>query len=401
MDPASPSQGASQGRSEDRSQDRIDPHEVVRSFSDRMQRVRVRMQELDLTALLVSRGGDLPWLTGYAAMPLERVTMLVIREGEQPVLVVPALEEPRVIRHGDLFAVRPWSDLEDPLEIVARLVGDDGAARIGISDQEWAKTLLGLQDGITKATFVPASRLTAPLRAVKDELEVAMLARAGSAADRVADAIQASEVRFVGRPEAEVAAEIAERLLAEGHDRVDFMIVGSGPNSASPHHESGARVIEEGETVVCDFGGHMFVPGTDAGYCSDITRTVVTGRVPPEVADCYALLREAQEAAVDAAGAGVPAEEVDRVARDIIDAGGHGDAFIHRTGHGIGIETHEEPYIVHGNADPLVVGNAFSVEPGIYHAQRFGMRLEDIVVVTPSGPRRLNNASRELVTVEA
>jgi Xaa-Pro aminopeptidase len=377
----------------------LDPGAVDRSFADRMARVRQRMTELGMEVLLVSRGGDLPWLTGYAAMPLERITMLVIRADEVPVLLVPALEEPRVHRHDELFSVRPWTDSEDPLDLVSKLAGSTRGGRIGISDQEWARTLLGLRERLGEATIVAASTVTSPLRAVKDDLEVEMLARAASAADRVAAAIHASGVPFVGRTEKAVAQDLAERLLAEGHSRVDFTIVGSGPNSASPHHESGERVIQEDETVVCDFGGQVLVPGTDTGYCSDITRTVVTGSIKPEVAECYAVLREAQEAAVEAAKSGVPAEEVDGVARSIISTAGFGGAFIHRTGHGIGIETHEEPYIVTGNSEALVVGNAFSVEPGIYHAQRFGMRLEDIVVVTPTGPRRLNNASRELVSL--
>ena len=374
----------------------------MRSFADRISRTRARMSELGVKVLLVSHGGDLPWLTGYAAMPLERITMLVIREGELPVLLVPALEEARVHRYDEeLFEVRPWLDSEDPLDLVAGVVGSAGADLIGLSDQAWAKTLLGLEERLPKARFVAASIVTAPLRAVKDDVEVEMLARAGSAADRVAREIQASAIRFVGRSEAAVAEEIGRRLVAEGHSRVDFTIVGSGPNSASPHHESGERVIQAGETVVCDFGGQVLVPGTSVGYCSDITRTVVTGRPSAEVEDCYAVLREAQEAAVASAVAGAHAEEVDRVARSIIEAAGLGAAFIHRTGHGIGSETHEEPYIVTGNATSLAPGHAFSVEPGIYHAQRFGMRLEDIVVVTATGPRRLNNASRDLVVVES
>lgn len=373
---------------------------ILRSFTDRLSRVRGRMSELGVKALLLSQGGDLPWLTGYVAMPLERITMLVVREGELPVLLVPALEEARVIRHDELFTIEPWTDSEDPLDLVSELVGRKSRDRVGLSDQAWSRTLLGLQERLPMSQFVTASVVTAPLRAVKDELEVEMLARAGRAADRVADAIQASDVPFVGRTERAVAAEIGQRLIAEGHDRVDFTIVGSGPNGASPHHDSGDRVIQENETVVCDFGGHMLVPGTDVGYCSDITRTIVTGAVSGEVSDTYAVLREAQEAAVEAATTGVPAEDVDRVARSIIEAAGLGEAFIHRTGHGIGVETHEEPYIVTGNSLPLVVGNAFSVEPGIYHAGRFGMRLEDIVVATATGPRRLNNASRDLVSIE-
>lgn len=373
---------------------------VARSFAERLHRARQRMDELDVDVLLVSRGGDLPWLTGYAAMPLERITMLVLAGDELPVLVVPALEEPRVHRMDDLFAVRPWLDTESPLDLVTELVGSRSGGCIALSDQEWARTLLGLQERMPGTTFVPASAVTAPIRAVKDDLEIEMLSRAAAGADRVAAAIQGSQIQFVGRREADVAQEIAERLIAEGHHRVDFTIVASGPNGASPHHDSGSRVIERGETVVCDFGGQMLVPGTDVGYCSDITRTVVTGPVPAEVAECYEVLHRAQEAAVQSAAAGVPAEDVDRAARAVITAAGLGDAFIHRTGHGIGVETHEDPYVVEGNATPLVPGNAFSVEPGIYHPGRFGMRLEDIVVATPFGPQRLNNAEHGLVSIE-
>jgi Xaa-Pro aminopeptidase len=379
-----------------------EPHAVARAFADRLRRTRARMSELGVKVLLVTHGGDLPWLTGYAAMPLERVTMLVVCGDEVPVLLVPALEEARVHRFEEpLFEVRPWLDTEDPLDLAVALVGKPGRDRVGLSDQAWASTLLGLQERLPEASFVRASTVTAPLRAVKDELEAAMLARAASAADRVARAIQASELPLIGSTEAAVAEEIGRLLIAEGHTRVDFAIVGSGPNSASPHHESGPRVIGKDETVVCDFGGQMVVPGTSVGYCSDITRTVVTGRPHGEVEECYAVLRAAQEAAADAAVAGIQAQEVDRVARAVIDAAGLKEAFIHRTGHGIGIETHEEPYIVAGNTTVLVPGHTFSVEPGIYHAGRFGMRLEDIVMVTEAGPRRLNHAPRDLAQVES
>lgn len=372
---------------------------VARSFADRLRRTQARMVELGVDALLVSRGGDLPWLTGYAAMPLERLTMLVIRPEETPVLLVPALEEARVHRFDNLFSVRPWFDVEEPLDLVVELVGS-GSDLIGLSDQAWARTLLGLQDRMPGTRFTIASAVTAPIRAVKDELEMEMLSKAGRAADEVARAVQASEVLFVGRTEAAVAREIAERLIAGGHDRVDFTIVASGPNGASPHHDSGERVIQRGEAVVCDFGGQVLVPGTDVGYCSDITRTVVTGPVPPEIERCYQVLQQAQEAGVQAALSGVPAEQVDRAARAVIAAAGLGDAFIHRTGHGIGVETHEDPYVVEGNASPLVAGNVFSVEPGIYIPGRFGMRLEDIVAATVSGPVRLNNAAHELVSID-
>ncbi len=369
----------------------------------RIRRVRERMGELDVDALLLSLGADLPWLTGYEAMPLERLTMLVLPASGDPVLVVPVLEAPRVRAAEDLFDLVPWADSEDPVGLVCSLLAASGSSpsRVAISDRSWASTLLGFGRRLTTSEFVEASTVIAPLRAVKDEMEIDALRRAGAAADRVATALQAGEIALIGRTEAAVSAELATRLVAEGHQHVNFAIVGSGPNAASPHHEPGSRVIGPGETVVCDFGG-TFSVDDDVGYCSDITRTVVTGLPSPEVNECYEVLAAAQAAAVTAARAGVPAERVDRVARDIIDEAGLGEYFIHRTGHGIGIEEHEDPYLVAGNRERLQPGHAFSVEPGIYVADRFGMRLEDIVVVGAEGaPESLNSAAHALAVVEA
>jgi Xaa-Pro aminopeptidase len=229
---------------------------------------------------------------------------------------------------------------------------------------------------------------------VKDPDEVAALRRAAAAADRVAEQLVAGEIALVGRSEAEVSRDIGRRLVAEGHQRVNFAIVGSGPNSASPHHGAGARVIEAGESVVCDFGGAL------DSYCSDITRTVFTGVPPPEFRDLYAVLEAAQAAAVDAATVGTPCEDVDAVARRLIDDGGYGPHFIHRTGHGIGLEEHEDPYLVGGNCEPLAPGHAFSVEPGIYLEGRWGARIEDIVVATASGPEAINRVDHGLAVVE-
>jgi Xaa-Pro aminopeptidase len=229
---------------------------------------------------------------------------------------------------------------------------------------------------------------------VKDAEERAALAAAASAADQVAVQLVSGDIPLVGRTEREVSLDIGRRLLDQGHQKVNFAIVGSGPNSASPHHDAGSRVIGPDESVVCDFGGTM------DGYCSDITRTVWTGDSPaPEFADLYAVLQRAQAVGVASALAGTTCESVDAAARRIITEGGFGEAFIHRTGHGIGLEEHEDPYIVAGNALPLVPGHAFSVEPGIYLSDRFGARIEDIVVVTESGPMALNAVSHELALV--
>jgi Xaa-Pro aminopeptidase len=367
-----------------------------------MARVRRRMDELGVDALLLSHGADLPWLTGYRAMPLERLTMLVLPAAGLPHLVVPALEAPRVATAEDLFVIEPWSDGEDPVESVVSVLGAAGTPplRLAVSDRAWAASLLALQQRIPGASWVAASSVTSPIRAVKDATEVAALRAAGAAADRVAVALQSGRIPLVGRSETEVSHHLATLLVEEGHSAVNFAIVGSGPNAASPHHEPGSRIIGRGETVVCDFGGTLSVGG-DVGYCSDITRTVVTGPPSPEIRACYEVLEEAQQAAVGSARAGVTAQHVDRVARDIIEEGGFGRLFVHRTGHGIGIEEHEDPYLVSGNGEQLRPGHAFSIEPGIYLPDRFGMRLEDIVVIGDDGsPEPLNSAQHDLVVVE-
>jgi Xaa-Pro aminopeptidase len=360
--------------------------------AERLDRVRARMAEVGVDALLLSLGADLPWLTGYHAMPLERLTMLVLPVDGDATLVVPRLEAPRVEERPDVFAIRPWDETDDPIALVAQLVGS--RPHLAISDRCWATFLVGLQRELPSATWERASVVTSPLRAVKDAEEVAALRAAAEAADRVAAQLLNGEIPLIGRREAEVSSDIGRRLRSEGHDRVNFAIVGSGPNSASPHHEPGDRVIEAGEAVVCDFGGTM------AGYCSDITRTVFTGPPPEEFRRLYDVLQDAQAAAVEAAVVGTPCEAVDAAARERIAAAGFGDYFIHRTGHGIGLEEHEDPYLVSGNGAGLVDGHAFSIEPGIYLAGRFGARIEDIVVASSSGPDPLNTADHDLHVVE-
>jgi Xaa-Pro aminopeptidase len=361
----------------------------------RMERTQARMEELGVDVLLLSLGADLPWLTGYEAMPLERLTMLVVPRGAPATLVVPRLEAPRVEEDPEYFSLRPWAEGTDPVALVAELASTGGSPReVAVSDRTWATFVLALQEALGGAYWRASSQVTGPLRAVKDEAEVEALAAASAAADRVAAALLAGEIPLIGRREREVSQEIGRRLLDEGHQKVNFAIVGSGPNSASPHHEPGERLIGPGEAVVCDFGG------TRDGYCSDITRTVWTGEPSAEARELYRLLQEAQARAVEAATVGTRCAEVDGAAREVIAAGGYGEAFIHRTGHGIGLEEHEDPYIAQGNQSPLVAGHAFSVEPGIYLPGRFGARIEDIVVATEEGPRALNRVSHDLTVVE-
>ncbi|HLM18814.1 MAG TPA: Xaa-Pro peptidase family protein, partial [Acidimicrobiia bacterium] len=343
--------------------------------------------------LLLSTGADLPYLTGYEAMPLERLTMLVVPADADAVLVIPTLEAPRVREQPEAFELFSWDETDDPIEIVAGLVAgiDPDATSAAIGDHTWARFVLDLQRALPDIGFRRATEITGPLRVVKDAPEIAALRAAAAVVDEVALVMR--DRPFAGRTELDVHRELVERMLDGGHQRANFAIVAAGSNAASPHHDPSDRVIERGDVVLCDFGGTMH------GYCSDITRMSVVGDVDPEVRDAYGVLVAAQEAGVQAATVGTSCEAVDAAARAVIDDAGYGEFFVHRTGHGIGTEAHEDPYVVAGNQTRLVAGHAFSVEPGIYLPGRFGLRLEDIVIATDAGPERLNHAARDLAIV--
>lgn len=358
---------------------------------DRIRRAREEAASRELDALVVSPSPDLAYLTGYDPMPLERPTLLVLRSDREPVLLVPELERALAAASpvGERLELVPWRDGADPFEAAASLLA--GAARVAVADRLWATHLLGLQRELPEAVFSSASPVMGRLRAVKDAYELEALRRAGRAADETFRQIVA--MPFQGRSEEDVAHDLAELLVGNGHARADFMIVASGPNAASPHHEPGGRTILPRDAVVMDFGGQL------AGYFSDTTRTVVVGDPPEGFEPAYAVVREAQAAAVEAVRPGVEAQEIDRAARAIVDAAGFGERFIHRTGHGIGLELHEPPYMVEGDGTLLEPGMTFSVEPGIYLEGRFGIRIEDIVAVTLDGVERLNRSTRDLQVV--
>jgi D-alanyl-D-alanine dipeptidase len=351
---------------------------------------QVRLATLD--ALIVAPSADLVYLLGYDPPPLERLTALILLPDHDPVLLVPELERPRAASSpaAALVAILTWPDGAEPYSAVGRVVG--GGMRLAVSDRMWASHLLGLQAALGReASFVPATPVLAPLRARKDPAEIDLLERAATGADEAFGLVAAEGIG--GRTEQEVATSLARHLLKAGHESAGFTIVASGPNGASPHHAPGGRRIQAGDAVVLDFGGRV------GGYCSDISRTVSVGEPSPEVKEVHDTVRQAQEAAFTTARPGTPAEEVDRAARRIIEQAGYGREFIHRTGHGIGLEEHEPPYIVEGNGEPLQEGMCFSIEPGIYLEGRFGVRIEDIVTVTAGGARRLNQADRALVVV--
>lgn len=368
------------------------------TYAARLAAAVAATESAGLDAACIGVGSDLQYLTGYAAMPLERLTMLVIRPGNVPFLIVPRLERgaAEAAIHFPLEIVA-WEETADPYGMAV-----DGLPRgpqVAVSDTLLAMHLVRLQAAVESGgDWSLASVLLRDLRMIKDRDEVALLRLAAEAADRVVEQIAGG--RLIGRTERDVAREVRERLVAEGHDESRFAIVGSGPNSASPHHDASDRVIEAGDPIVLDIGGSF------DGYGSDITRTLwVTGGRPGRGPDgrfaaMYEVLREAQAAATGAVRPGVACETVDAAARDPITAAGYGEAFFHRTGHGIGLDGHEDPYIVAGNDLPLRAGMAFSVEPGIYFPGSFGARIEDIVVCGEDGPIVLDGVSRALLVVD-
>jgi Xaa-Pro aminopeptidase len=365
--------------------------------TERLARVAAAVREAGLDVLLLTPGPDLRYVTGYDAKQLERLTCLAVPAGRDPFLLVPALElkAAQASPAGALdLEILTWGETGRPFGMIADVIGEPRS--VGLSDRMWALHVLQFADTFPAARQYLASTVLSPLRMRKSPAEVAALLEAGEAIDRV----HAKVPDWIrpGLTERQVGARIAEAILAEGHVQVDFVIVGSGPNGASPHHEVSDRVIEDGDVVVVDIGGTM-----PSGYCSDCTRVYAVGHAPDEFTAYYEVLRRAQEAATLSVRPGVTAESVDRTAREIIADAGYGEWFIHRTGHGIGLESHEDPYIVEGNTIPLDPGMAFSIEPGIYPGPH-GARIEDIVVCADpaaagAGCLRMNNAPRDLIII--
>ena len=355
----------------------------------RMERATAQAAAAGLTGVLVTPGPDLVYFTGYRPVAItERITMLVLQTTRDPAMIVPILERPDAEGAPGAAAVSltDWADGSDPYAATARLL--DPRGRYAVSDSAWAMHLLGLQQTLPDSGYVSMTAALPMLRAVKDAEELERLAAAGAAAD--ASFEQILGVRFAGRRERDIGADLAGLLRNHGHSEVDFTVVGSGPNGANPHHEMSDRVIEEGDMVVLDFGG------LKDGYGSDTTRTVHVGEPTGEEREVFEVVRRAQQAAFEAVRPGIACQEIDRVARKVITDAGYGEYFIHRTGHGIGLTTHEPPYMVEGETRALEPGMCFSIEPGIYLPGRFGVRIEDIVTVTEDAGRRLNNTSHEL-----
>ncbi|OBY32926.1 peptidase M24 family protein [Mycolicibacter kumamotonensis] len=346
-----------------------------------------------LAGMVITPGYDLRYLTGSRAQTFERLTALVLPVSGPPTMVVPRLElaalrESAVADLG--IAVQAWVDGQDPYRLVGEALGASPVAA-AVTDSMPALHLLPLID-VLGNTPVLATEVLRELRMIKDPSEIDALRTAGAAIDRVHARVP--EFLVPGRTEADVAADIAEAIVAEGHSEVSFVIVGSGPHGADPHHECSDRKLRAGDIVVVDIGGPV-----EPGYHSDSTRTYSLGEPDAQVAQRYSVLQRAQRAAVDSVRPGVTAQQIDAAARDVLAEAGLAEYFVHRTGHGIGLSVHEEPYIVAGNDIALAAGMAFSVEPGIYFPGEWGARIEDIVIVTEDGAESLNNRPHELVVV--
>ena len=377
---------------------------AVAVHEDRLAGARAGLAASGAGALLLGIGPDLRYLTGHTAHPLERLTMLVLPADGPASLVAPRLEAMAAAATpaaaGGLVDVIAWDETDDAYTVVAGQLATadvDPGARLLVDPGLSALHLLRLQRALPGRGFGLATEVTRELRMAKSPDEIERLRAAAHAADRVV--LRMAAGRLVGRTEADVSREVRERLVDEGHESASFAIVASGPNAASPHHDPGDRVIEPGDPIVLDIGG------VRAGYNSDITRTLwATGGDPDlepgeEFRAIFGLVRDANVAATAAVQPGVACGDLDEIARQIIGAGGYGDAFLHRLGHGIGLEAHEEPYLVAGNAEVLRPGMAFSIEPGIYLAGRYGVRVEDIVVCREGGADVLNEAPRDLLIV--
>ncbi len=367
-------------------------------LSGRLQRAADAARQAGIDALLLTPGADLRYLTGYDALPLERLTCLVVPAHGEPVLVVPLLERlaAEASGAGSVVKILTHGESDDACAMTSDFIREavnGSPSRVGLADRMWAEQVLRFRGLMSGTEQVPAGSVLRELRLRKTPDEVDGLRRAAAAIDRVHGRM--GEWLRPGRTEDEVGRDIAQAITDEGHVQVNFVIVASGPNGASPHHHTSARVIEAGDPVVVDIGGTMA-----DGYCSDCTRTYVAGGHPDdEFARYYAVLLDAQQRSCESVRPGVTAESVDAAAREVIAAAGYGDNFVHRTGHGIGLEEHEDPYIVVGNDTLLDPGMCFSIEPGIYLPGRHGARIEDIVAVTDDGVERLDTIDRELVVL--
>ncbi len=365
-------------------------------YAGRIARAQAEMERRGIDWLIISPSSDLVYLSGYPAHASERLTALAApRHGGEPFVVVPRLEVPRLEGRADLaeiIDIRVWDETADPIRLLAGGLGDPAGKTIAVSEQLWSGFLLRLIDACPGARFTNAATVLKELRQIKSPEEVAHLREAGRRTDAVWEEFIRT-ARLAGRTERELGRELAGIMARHGLGEPAFMICASGPASASPHHLTGERRIAPGDAVIFDFGGNI------EGYKSDITRTVHVGEPSDEFRRVYDIVERARQAAFAAVRPGATCASIDAAARGVIAEAGYGRYFIHRVGHGLGLDVHEEPYLVGGNETPLRAGMVFSDEPGIYLPGRFGVRIEDTVVCVDGGGELLNNATRELVVM--
>ena len=349
------------------------------------------LNNIDNSILLLTPGPNLRYLTDYKAKNLERLTCLAISKDRKPLLVVPELEKLAALGAGideHIFDLVTWKEGDNPYDLFTNLEIEN----VFIDEKMTADKVLAFQNIFNKSNFINATKIMTTLRSVKSDYEIEELINVGKMIDLVHDDM--SKIIEPGMTEIEVSKKIGNKILEVGHETVDFVIVASGKNSASPHHEPSNKIIETGDVVVVDIGGTSY-----SGYCSDSTRTYTIGKPDKEFIKYYEILKSAQESACLAVKKDLSGQQLDNIAREILENNGLGKYFTHRTGHGIGLETHEEPYVVSTNNNQLVSGNAFSIEPGFYIENRFGARIEDIIVKKENGFIRCNDSSRELVEI--
>ena len=359
-------------------------------YVDRLQRAQGEMARQGIDLLVVGPSADLLYLTGYEGHLSERMSVLVLPAEGTPHCVVPAFEAVLLRGQRDLVEIATWEETEDPAAKVAAVAGPAAKGTVAAGDELWSVFTIRLQRAMPGARWTEGGPLLRPLRMIKDDRELALLGEAARLTDETwAEFIGTSIAGLTERQASErLMGFVKERGLKPG-----FCIVGSGPNAASPHHGVSDRVIQAGDAVVCDWGGTL------QGYHSDVTRTVHVGEPSAEFVRAYEAVLAANQAALDAVRPGVACQEIDRAARGLLRGAGYGEAFIHRVGHGLGLSVHEEPYLIEGNTLPLAAGMVFSDEPGVYFPGKFGIRIEDTVVCTADGGRRLNEATRELTVV--
>jgi Xaa-Pro aminopeptidase len=362
-------------------------HENVTTHVDRLQRAQGEMARQGIDLLVVGPSADLYYLTGYSGHLSERMSVLVLPVEGVPHYVVPELEAPLLAEQRDLLEIVPWAETEDPAAKVASVAGPAAGGTVAVGDELWSVFTLRLQVAMPQARWREGGLLLRPLRMIKDDVELALMAEAARRTDDSWEEFLTTSI--AGLTEWDVRTRLIGFLEARGLTPT-FCNVGSGPNAASPHLTGSDRIIGAGDAVVCDWGGSL------QGYHSDVTRTVHVGEPPEAFVRAYESVLAANQAALEAVRPGIPCQEIDRAARRVLTEAGYGEAFIHRIGHGLGLSIHEEPYLVEGNTLPLAEGMVFSDEPGVYFPGQFGIRIEDTIVCTADGGRRLNEATRGL-----